>query len=189
MLTIQYLRSNTEDAIKRLAKKHFPAKEIIEKIIVTDADRRQAQVQLEQQLSQSNLLSKEIGQLFSQGKKEEAEEKRTQSIQLREEAKKLEERLKELEQELHQLLVKLPNVPHNDVPEGKTPEENVEVRNGGIMPQLYEGAKPHWELTSQYDIIDFELGNKVTGSGFPFYKGKGAKLQRALISFFLGLAL
>jgi seryl-tRNA synthetase len=189
MLTIQYLRSNTDDAIKRLAKKHFPAKEIIEKIIVTDADRRQSQVQLEQQLSQSNLLSKEIGQLFSQGKKGEAEEKRSQSIQFREEAKKVEERLKDLEQQLHQLLVKLPNVPHNDVPEGKTPEENVEVRKGGTMPELPADAKPHWELASQYDIIDFELGNKVTGAGFPFYKGKGAKLQRALISFFLDNAI
>ncbi|MEP7128218.1 MAG: serine--tRNA ligase, partial [Chitinophagales bacterium] len=189
MLTLHYLRSNTELAVTRLAKKHFDAKESIEKIISIDADRRQTQAQLDQLLSQSNVLSKEIGQLFAQGKKETAEEKRSQSIQYRDEAKKLEEKLKSHEEELQQVLVRLPNLPSDLVPEGRTPEDNVVVREGGVMPLLPENAKPHWELTSKYDIIDFETGNKVTGAGFPFYKGKGAKLQRALISFFLDNAI
>ncbi|MBX7109321.1 MAG: serine--tRNA ligase [Chitinophagales bacterium] len=189
MLTLQYLRSNSASAIQRLAKKHFDAKDIIGKIISLDADRRQTQAQLDQLLGQSNALSKEIGQLFSQGKKEAAEEKRTLSIQYRDDAKKLEEKLKATEDQLQQLLVRLPNLPNELVPEGKTPEDNVVVREGGMMPVLPEDAKPHWELASKYDIIDFETGNKVTGAGFPFYKGKGAKLQRALISFFLDNAM
>lgn len=189
MLTLQYLRSNSASAIQRLAKKHFDAKDIIGKIISLDADRRQTQAQLDQLLGQSNALSKEIGQLFSQGKKEAAEEKRTLSIQYRDDAKKLEEKLKATEEQLQQLLVRLPNLPNELVPEGKTPEDNVVVREGGMMPVLPEDAKPHWELASKYDIIDFETGNKVTGAGFPFYKGKGAKLQRALISFFLDNAM
>lgn len=185
MLTLQYLRSNTESAITRLAKKHFDAKDSIEKIISLDAERRQTQAQLDQLLGQSNALSKEIGQLFSQGKKEAAEEKRTLSIQYRDEAKKLEEKLKAHEEQLQQLLVRLPNLPNELVPDGKSPEDNVVVREGGTMPALPQNAQPHWELAAKYDIIDFETGNKVTGAGFPFYKGKGAKLQRALISFFL----
>lgn len=185
MLTLQYLRSNTESAITRLAKKHFDAKDSIEKIISLDAERRQTQAQLDQLLGQSNAVSKEIGQLFSQGKKEAAEEKRTLSIQYRDEAKKLEEKLKAHEEQLQQLLVRLPNLPNELVPDGKSPEDNVVVREGGTMPALPQNAQPHWELAAKYDIIDFETGNKVTGAGFPFYKGKGAKLQRALISFFL----
>lgn len=189
MLTLQYLRSNKEDAIARLSKKHFDAKDDIEKIIAIDADRRQTQAQLDQLLSQSNTLSKEIGQLFAQGKKQEAEEKRNQSIQFRDDAKKLEDKLKGYEDEVYQLLVRLPNIPNDAVPQGRTPEDNVVAREGGTMPLLPENAKPHWELAAQYDIIDFEIGNKVTGAGFPFYKGKGAKLQRALISFFLDHAI
>ncbi|MEO6167170.1 MAG: aminoacyl--tRNA ligase-related protein, partial [Chitinophagales bacterium] len=189
MLTLQYLRNNKDEAITRLAKKHFDAKETIEKIIASDTERRQTQAKLDQLLSQSNALSKEIGQLFAQGKKQDAEEKRIQSIQFRDEAKKLEETLKDHEEELQQLLVRLPNLPNDLVPEGRTPEENVVVREGGSIPSLPSTAQPHWELASKYDIIDFETGNKVTGAGFPFYKGKGAKLQRALISFFLDNAI
>lgn len=189
MLTLPYLRSNKEEAVTRLARKHFDAKEIIEKIIETDADRRQKQAQLDQLLAQSNTLSKEIGQLFSEGKKQEAEQKRTQSIQYRDEAKKMEESLRVQEDALQQLLVKLPNLPANLVPEGKTPEDNVVVREGGTRSALADSALPHWELAAKFDIIDFETGNKVTGAGFPFYKGKGAKLQRALISFFLDHAI
>lgn len=189
MLTLQYLRNNTDDVITRLAVKHFDAKEIVEKIISVDTDRRQTQTILDQKLSQANLLSKEIGQLFSQGKKSEAEEKRSQSLKLKEEAKTFEEKLKPLEDEMQELLVRLPNLPSAAVPPGKTPEDNVVVKSGGIIPQLADNALPHWELTSKHDIIDFEVGNKVTGAGFPFYKGKGAKLQRALISFFLENAI
>jgi seryl-tRNA synthetase len=189
MLTLQYLRNNKDEAIVRLAKKHFDAREIIENIIAADAGRRQTQAQLDQLLSQSNVLSKEIGQLFAQGKKEDAEEKRSQSIKYRDEAKQLEEALKIQEETLQQLLVKLPNLPNELVPEGRTPEDNVVVREGGTVPVLPASAQPHWELAAKYDIIDFETGNKVTGAGFPFYKGKGAKLQRALISFFLDHAI
>lgn len=130
MLTLQYLRSNQEDAVQRLAKKHFDAKDTVGQILSMDASRRQLQAQLDQLLAGSNTLSKEIGQLFSQGKKQEAEEKRNQSIQFKEDAKKLEERMRGYEEELHQLLVRLPNVPNDAVPEGKTPEENVVVRSG-----------------------------------------------------------
>lgn len=189
MLTLQYLRNNKDEAIVRLAKKHFDAREIIENIIAADAGRRQTQAQLDQLLSQSNVLSKEIGQLFAQGKKEDAEEKRSQSIKYRDEAKQLEEALKIQEETLQQLLVRLPNLPNELVPEGRTPEDNVVVREGGTVPVLPASAQPHWELAAKYDIIDFETGNKVTGAGFPFYKGKGAKLQRALISFFLDNAI
>lgn len=189
MLTLQYIRNSKDDVVQRLAKKHFDAKDIVEQIIASDAERRQTQAQLDQLLSQSNTLSKEIGQLFSQGKKEDAEAKRNQSVQFRDEAKKLEESLKKHEETVQQLLVRLPNVPNDLVPEGRTPEENVSIREGGVMPELPATAQPHWELASRYDIIDFETGNKVTGAGFPFYKGKGAKLQRALISFFLDNAI
>jgi len=189
MLTLQYLRANKDDAVKRLAKKQFDAKDIIEKILLLDSDRRQIQTQLDQILSKSNQLTKEIGQLFSQGNKQDAEEKRNQSLQLKEDAKKPEEKMNRLEEEIKDLLVRLPNVPNDAVPEGKTPEDNAVVRSGGKMPSLPVNARPHWELASQYDIIDFETGNKVTGSGFPFYKGKGAKLQRALVAFFLDNAI
>jgi seryl-tRNA synthetase len=189
MLTIQYLRSNPDDVITRLAVKYFDAKEIVSDILKLDTDRRQTQTTLDQKLAEANKLSKEIGQLFSQGKKAEAEEKRNQSTGLKEESKVFEEKLKKAEEEIQQLLVRLPNLPNAAVPKGKTPEDNVVVREGGTKPSLPENAIPHWELTSKYDIIDFEIGNKVTGAGFPFYKGKGAKLQRALISFFLDNAI
>ena len=189
MLTLQYLRNNKEDVITRLDVKHFDAKEIVERILALDTDRRQAQTILDQKLSEANLLSKEIGQMFAQGKKSEAEAKRSQSLKLKEEAKDFGERLKPLEDEIQELLVRLPNLPSKAVPPGRTPEENVVVKSGGTIPPLPDNALPHWELTSKFDIIDFEVGNKVTGAGFPFYKGKGAKLQRALISFFLENAI
>jgi len=189
MLTLQYLRANSEEAIKRLSKKYFDGQRSIEEIITIDAQRRSTQSELDQVLSQSNNLSKEIGQLIAQGKKEQAGDLRKKSVRLREDARMLEENMKSLEDQIYQRMVLLPNLPHESVPEGKTPEENILVRSGGILPQIPENAKSHWELTAQYDIIDFEIGNKVTGSGFPFYKGKGAKLQRALISLFLDHAI
>ncbi len=189
MLTLQYLRANSEEAIKRLSKKYFDGQRSIEEIITIDVQRRSTQSELDQVLSQSNNLSKEIGQLIAQGKKEQAGDLRKKSVRLREDARMLEENMKSLEDQIYQRMVLLPNLPHESVPEGKTPEENILVRSGGILPQIPENAKSHWELTAQYDIIDFEIGNKVTGSGFPFYKGKGAKLQRALISLFLDHAI
>jgi seryl-tRNA synthetase len=189
MLTLQYLRSNKEEVITRLAIKNFDGKDIVEKIISLDAERRQTQTSLDQVLSQSNQLSKEIGQLFGQGKKAEAEEKKNETAKYKEGAKKLEENLKMLEDQIYQLQVRLPNLPNAAVPVGKTPEDNIMVKSAGTIPTLYPEAMPHWELAAKYDIIDFELGNKVTGAGFPFYKGKGAKLQRALISFFLDNAI
>lgn len=189
MLTLQTLRSNPDDVVTRLAKKHFDARNLVDEILKQDVQRRQAQTALDQKLAESNKLSKEIGQLFSQGKKAEAEEKRNQSVALKDESKQLEEQMKSAESQIQDLLVRLPNLPHASVPEGRTPEENVVVRSGGEMPSLPENALPHWELASRYDIIDFETGNKVTGAGFPFYKGQGARLQRALITFFLDQAI
>ncbi|MBA2408007.1 MAG: serine--tRNA ligase [Chitinophagales bacterium] len=189
MLNLQYLRANPDEAVKLLAKKHFDSKKLIDEVISMDIMRRSTQAELDLLLSQSNKISKEIGQLFAQGKQEDAAEKRKESVRLRDDARMLENKLKSYEDKMYQLLVLLPNVPHDSVPDGKTPEDNVTVRAGGSMPSLPEHAKSHWELAAQYDIIDFEIGNKVTGSGFPFYKGKGAKLQRALISFFLDHAI
>ncbi len=189
MITLQTLRSNPEEVVSRLKKKHFDAKNLVDEILKLDVDRRQSQTALDQKLAESNKLSKEIGQLFSQGKKAEAEEKRSQSTALKEESKVLEEQMRKAEEQIQDMLVRVPNLPNDSVPEGRSPEENVVVRSGGDVPSLPENALPHWELAAKYDIIDFETGNKVTGAGFPFYKGKGAKLQRALISFFLDNAI
>ncbi len=189
MLTLQYLRNNRNEVITRLAIKNFQAAGIVEKVLSADAERRDIQTLLDQNLSQVNQISKQVGHLFSQGKKEEAESKRTESLELKETVKKLEDTLRLLEKDIHEALVLLPNVPSESVPPGKSPEENVLVRSIGSIPSLSDHALPHWELASKYDLINFELGNKVTGAGFPFYKGKGAKLQRALISFFLQNAI
>jgi seryl-tRNA synthetase len=189
MLTLQTLRSNPDEVVRRLKKKYFDAQTLVDEILKLDTDRRQKQTALDQHLSEANKLSKEIGQLFAQGKKAEAEERRNQSTRIKEESKVLEEQMKKAEEQLQDVLVRLPNLPNDSVPEGRTPEENVVVRSGGEVPSLPENALPHWELAERYDIIDFETGNKVTGAGFPFYKGKGAKLQRALISFFLDQAI
>ena len=189
MLTLQFLRSNKDEAITRLAVKNFDGKEIVEKIISLDAERRQTQTSLDQILSRSNQIAKEIGQLFAQGKKSEAEAKKNETSVLKENSKSLEEKLRKLEDDIQQQLVRIPNLPSEKVPKGKTAEDNIIVRDSGSKPSLPENALPHWELAAKYDIIDFETGNKVTGAGFPFYKGKGAKLQRALISFFLDNAI
>lgn len=189
MLTIQNLRNNPDDIIRRLAVKHFNGEDIVKRIISLDTDRRKTQTNLDQILAQSNQISKEIGQLFSQGKKNDAEEKRNQSLKMKEDAKEAEVNLKQLENDIHQLMVQLPNLPNEQVPPGKTTEDNVVVREGGSMPVLSDNALPHWDLASKYDIINFETGNKVTGAGFPFYKGKGARLQRGLIGFFLQNAI
>lgn len=189
MLLLNYIQNQTEKTLKRLAVKHFDGSKIIMDIIAYDNDRKKTQAELDNKLAQSNAISKEIGLLMSKGKKQEAEEKKAETVKFKEEIRHLEEKKTHLEQVLHDLLVRVPNLPHHSVPEGRTPEENVVIREGGKEAKLPSDAKPHWELAEKYNIISFELGNKITGAGFPVYIGKGAKLQRALISFFLDHAI
>ncbi len=189
MLQVNFIRENKQEVIERLAIKNFAAVEIIDKILELDENRRKIQKQLDDRLAESNKSAKEIGILFKQGKKEEADSLKMHSAELRSQSKELSEQLDTVNSQMNSLLVLLPNLPHASVPKGKSAEDNEQIHQEGIMPVLEENALPHWELATKYDIIDFELGNKVTGSGFPFYKGKGAKLQRALINFFLDKAL
>ncbi len=185
MLTLKYIKENKEDVIKRLKVKYFDAEDTVEQIITLDNMRRSTQALLDGKQSEINKISKEIGMLFKQGKVEEANSAKQQTSALKEEIKALSLEFGETEDKLNKLLVTLPNVPNVIVPEGKSEEDNVEVKRGGEIKPI-EGEKlPHWELIKKYDIIDFELGTKITGAGFPVYKGKGARLQRALISFFL----
>ncbi len=188
MLQLNYIRENKEEVITRLAVKNFDAKEHVEKIISIDSNRRKIQAELDALNGEANTLAKQVGELFKSGKQAEANELKTKSAALKESGKKSETALAATEEELNRILVLLPNLPSTKVPKGKTPADNETVHTEGEVPTLYAGAKPHWELTTQYDIIDFELGVKLTGAGFPVYKGKGAKLQRALINFFLDKA-
>ncbi|WP_106830925.1 serine--tRNA ligase [Parabacteroides pacaensis] len=185
MLTLKVITENPEEVIRRLAKKHFDGKEIIGKIIDLDKTRRSTQVALDANLAELNKISKSIGALMKEGRKEEAEAARAKVSQMKEGNKEMEATLRDAEQQLHDLLVLIPNMPHESVPEGTCAEDNVCEKMGGIMPELPGDALPHWELAKKYDLIDFELGVKITGAGFPVYKGKGARLQRALINFFL----
>ena len=188
MLTLKVITENREDIIKRLAKKHFDATELIDRIIEVDKTRRGTQNILDANLAELNTLSKSIGMLMKGGQKEEAEAARAKVATMKEGNKSLEETLKNAETELRDLLVLIPNVPHESVPEGRVAEDNVCEKTGGEIPTLHADAVPHWELAKKYDLIDFELGVKITGAGFPVYKGKGARLQRALINFFLDSA-
>lgn len=185
MLTLKYITENTEEVIRRLAKKHFHDAEIINNIVELDGRRKATQTSADNFASELNALSKEIGILFKQGKQAEANEVRKKTTVLKEKVSRLNEQRSEIEQKLNDLLVLVPNLPHESVPEGKHAEDNVVERSGGEMPELHKDALPHWDLAKKYDIIDFELGVKITGAGFPLYKGKGAQLQRALINFFL----
>jgi seryl-tRNA synthetase len=185
MLQIQLFRTDKNRIIEGLQKKNFKDLQIVDAIISLDEEKRNIQQQSEALAASSNAISKSIGQLMATGKKEEAEQKKQEVAQQKEEAKELSAKLADAEQQLHDLIISLPNLPHSSVPVGKTPEENEVVREGGKMPELHAEAKPHWELTEKYDLIDFELGTRITGSGFPVYKNKGAKLQRALIQYFL----
>ncbi len=185
MLQLNVIRENKESVIKALAKKHMDARAIVEEVILLDENRRSTQVELDNTLAESNKLSKDIGEMMKNGEKAKAEIVKQKSIQLREKGKELSEKLDGIANDLQQKLYLLPNLPAEIVPEGKTPEENVTVFQEGDIPTLHDGALPHWDLVKKYDIIDFELGVKITGAGFPVYKGKGAKLQRALISYFL----
>lgn len=188
MLTLKFIQENKDLVIERLKIKNFQAQEIIDQILDLDQKRRSTQNSMDNNQAELNKMSKEIGMLFKSGNAEEANQMKEKNTELKETVKSQNEELALTEKQLNDLLVQIPNIPHESVPPGKGEEENKEVRSGGEMPNLPEGAVPHWDLAKKYDIIDFELGNKLTGSGFPVYKGKGAKLQRALISYFLDKA-
>ncbi|GAL84536.1 seryl-tRNA synthetase [Sporocytophaga myxococcoides] len=190
MLQIAFIRENKTEVIAGLKKKYFKdAESFVDKVIEIDQYRRDTQRLLDDILAQSNTKAKEIGQLMKAGQKDAAEEAKAVTADLKLKSKDLEDKLAALESELNETLVKIPNLPHYSVPEGRTAEENQNVFEHGSTPILHDGALPHWELIKKFDIIDFDLGVKLTGAGFPVYKGKGARLQRALINFFLDEAL
>lgn len=185
MLQIQTIRENLEDVKRKLAKKLVKNLDDLDELLRLDDEKRQLKVSVENNQAEANQLAKKIGELMKAGQKEEAEQLKLRSTELKELARQGEEELKSLEEKSFQILVSFPNMPSDDVPEGKTPEENINVYQWGEVPTLHEAAVPHWDLIKKYDLIDFELGVKIAGAGFPVYKNKGARLQRALINFFL----
>lgn len=185
MLQVPFIRDNKDLVIAGLAKRNMDATSVINQVLSLDEERRRIQTELDNTLAESNTLSKEIGNLYKSGETQKANLLKEKTVQLRDASKNLNELLNNKVEELNQLLYKIPNVPNSIVPKGNSDADNEEVYREGDIPVLYEGAQPHWELAKKYDIIDFELGNKITGAGFPVYKGKGAKLQRALITYFL----
>jgi len=185
MLQVAYLRDHKDDVIERLAKRNIDANTSINEVLDLDESRRSLQAQLDSAKAESNQLSKEIGGLFKSGEVQKANLLKEKTTQLKISVKDLEEQLTEKAEKLNDLLYKIPNAPHISVPSGNSDEDNEEVYAHGDVPTLHSDALPHWELAKKYDIIDFELGNKITGAGFPVYKGKGARLQRALINYFL----
>ncbi|MEN9348486.1 MAG: hypothetical protein RLZZ77_1997 [Bacteroidota bacterium] len=185
MLLVAHIRENKDAVVKGLAKRNKDFSATIEEILQTDDLRRKTQTDLDNNLAEANKLSKEIGDLFKSGRKDEADGLKARTAVLKEAAKELEGQLAQHEEALKQLLYQVPNVPHAEVAEGKTADDNVEVYRWGNIPTLHEGKKPHWDLINDYDLINFELGTKITGAGFPVYTGKGARLQRGLINFFL----
>ena len=188
MIQITTIREKSDFVIERLAVKNFDAKAIVADILKLDENRRKMQSELDELLFQQNTLAKQVGDLYKSGKKAEGDDLKNKSGALKESSAALQIQLNELEERLNLEMVKLPNIPSSKVPKGKTPEDNEVVHQEGTIPELHAGAVPHWELTTKYDIIDFELGVKLTGAGFPVYKGKGARLQRALINYFLDKA-
>ena len=185
MLQISYICENKDLVINGLKKRNFKELELVEEAIALDEQRRLIQTKLDNALAESNKLSKEIGTLMKEGKRQEAEVAKAQTADLKEQIKQYSTSLEETVNSLNDILYRIPNIPNALVPEGKTAEDNLTVFQAGEVPHLFEGALPHWELAKKYNIIDFELGVKLTGAGFPVYKDKGAKLQRALISYFL----
>ncbi|MDT0555351.1 serine--tRNA ligase [Patiriisocius hiemis] len=185
MLQVNEIRENKEQYIDALAKRGLDATTVLENILKADENRRSSQAKLDEVLSQSNTFSKEIGNLFKNGEVEKANELKAKTGELKETSKQLQEQLNDAAAQLQELLYTVPNIPHSSVPAGTDENDNEEVFSEGDIPTLSENALPHWELAKKYDLIDFELGVKITGAGFPVYKGKGAKLQRALISYFL----
>ncbi|MFD2284655.1 serine--tRNA ligase [Pedobacter petrophilus] len=189
MLQVNYIRENREKVLERLSVRNFKQPELVDQIIKIDEERRSTQTSLDAISAEANAAAKQIGDLMRTGRKEEAEAIKAQSASHKENIKNMGEQLTELETAQFNLLVQLPNLPHDQVPVGATPEENLTVYTHGSPAELIPNALPHWELAAKYDIIDFELGVKITGAGFPVYKGKGARLQRALINFFLDQAI
>ncbi|MCP1997130.1 serine--tRNA ligase [Flavobacterium sp. HSC-61S13] len=185
MLQIAYIRENQEQVVKALAKRNLDVADLVNEVVGLDEKRRSTQVELDTVLAESNKLSKSIGELMKGGEKAKVEILKQKTAQYKEQSKELTEVLSVTTEQLQQKLYLLPNLPHETVPEGKGADDNINIFEKGEIPTLHEGAVPHWELAKKYDIIDFELGVKITGAGFPVYKGKGAKLQRALISYFL----
>ncbi|HIZ88114.1 MAG TPA: serine--tRNA ligase [Candidatus Coprenecus pullistercoris] len=185
MLTLKLLRENPQYVVERLAVKNFDASETVERILEQDRIRRSCQTELDAALSAQKAKAKEIGSLMQQGRKEDAEAAKKEVARMKEHSRMIEVRMEESQKLQNDLLVQLPNLPDEIVPPGKNADDNVVVRMGGEIPQLPDGALPHWELAAKYDIIDFDLGVKLTGAGFPVYKGRGAKLQRSLIQYFL----
>ena len=189
MLQINTIREKSDFIIDRLSVKNFDAREIIGQILLIDESRRKAQNELDQLLFKQNTLAKQVGELYKSGKKAEADILKYESTALKQQSSLVQDELNLLEEKLNTELVKLPNLPSEKVPKGRTPEDNENIKEEGKIPELPANALPHWELAAKYDIIDFELGVKLTGAGFPVYKGKGARLQRALINFFLDKAV
>ncbi len=185
MLQLQVLRQNPQEVKDRLAVKNFAEPQLVDTIIALDEERKKLQLDFDTNQAKVNSASKEIGMLMGKGQKEEADNRKLEVASLKSTLQPITERLAVVEKQLQDELVKLPNLPAAEVPPGKTPADNVVVREGGRKPQLYAGAVPHWDLIKKYDIVDFETGAKITGSGFALFKGKGAKLQRALIQYFL----
>lgn len=185
MLTLKQIRENRNEVIERLSVKNFNAEKLVDTIIELDDQRKAIQMKLDSNLAEQNTIAKQVGVMYKDGKTAEGNAAKQRVADLKEESKAMGVQLASTEKLLNDTLVLLPNLPHSTVPKGKTPADNLETRSGGVIPQLYTNALPHWDLAKKYDIIDFELGVKITGSGFPVYKGKGAKLQRALINFFL----
>lgn len=185
MIPLKHLRENKAEIIEGLQKRNFKQTDLLDTLLSLDEKRRKTQTELDQQLAEANQLAKEIGQLFKSGKAEEAQELKARSGELKASSKTLQESLQATAQEMLEIRYQIPNVPQASVPAGTSEEDNEELERGGKLPNLHEGALPHWELAKKYDLIDFDLGSKITGAGFPVYKGKGARLQRALINYFL----
>jgi seryl-tRNA synthetase len=185
MLQVNFLRQNKDEVIRRLAIKNWKQLEIVDEVIALDDDRKRLQAEFDNTQAKVNAASKDIGKLMGQGKKDEAEVLKKQVAEYKLSLEPLKQQMAEVEKQLTDKLIQLPNLPSEKVPAGKTPEDNEVVREGGIHPQFTGEPLPHWELTKKYNLIDFELGNKITGSGFPVYMSKGAKLQRSLIQYFL----
>ncbi|MDA3944274.1 MAG: serine--tRNA ligase [Bacteroidetes bacterium] len=189
MLLIPYIRANKEEVLARLAIKNFKQTELIDEVLDLDEKRRSLQQEQDDLLAEANTLAKEIGSFFKEGKTSAAQVLKERNSQIKEQTKVLSVQLNETKQLLQEKLVEIPNLPHESVPPGKQASDNINEHQEGEMPELFPDAVPHWDLISKFDLIDFDLGNKVTGAGFPFYKGKGARLQRALINFFLDEAV
>lgn len=189
MLQIPVLRENKQAVIDALKIKNFDAADAVDEIIALDDKRKELKGSLDSTLAESNKMAKEIGMLFKSGKAQQANELKTKTTELKARSKQLEEEINEVITKLDATLVELPNIPHHSVPSGKSDQDNEIIYEEGMIPVLSEDALPHWDLASKYKIIDFDLGSKVTGAGFPFYRGNGARLQRALINFFLDRAI